>query len=355
MKCNNSTVKEINRINQRELELGVKGSWHDEYKDSAYIFVGGLPFDLTEGDLIAIFSQWGEILDVNLVRDKETGKSRGFGFLMYEDQRSTVLAVDNMNGTTIIGRTIRVDHTKNYRQQGTRNADGTYTEPDEPVYNAAPPILSDSGDSGSSVDSEAEDGDRNAGGIDEEDPMAKYLRAERAALRAEKKAKENNGKTKDKKRKHEGETKEEKRARKEAKRLKKEQKAQRLKQGSEKERDLKPEMSKMRDDRSEERRGESKERWARSPQYAKHREYKDFHSKADRDDWRQGRWELERDERGKQRGETHESEYSSRNREQDGDRRRQETERSDWQRSDNRYTDRDRDDRYRRDRDHGRY
>lgn len=47
-------------------------------------------------------------MDVNLVRDKETGKSRGFGFLMYEDQRSTVLAVDNMNGTQVMGRTLKV-------------------------------------------------------------------------------------------------------------------------------------------------------------------------------------------------------------------------------------------------------
>jgi hypothetical protein len=54
-----SVVKEINKINQLELELGVSGaSWHDEYKDSAYIFVGGLHFDLTEGDVITIFSQY---------------------------------------------------------------------------------------------------------------------------------------------------------------------------------------------------------------------------------------------------------------------------------------------------------
>jgi hypothetical protein len=52
-------VKEINKINQLELELGVSGaSWHDEYKDSAYIFVGGLHFDVTEGDVITIFSQY---------------------------------------------------------------------------------------------------------------------------------------------------------------------------------------------------------------------------------------------------------------------------------------------------------
>ena len=53
-----SVVNQINKINQLELDLGVSGaSWHDEYKDSAYIFVGGIPFDLTEGDVITIFSQ----------------------------------------------------------------------------------------------------------------------------------------------------------------------------------------------------------------------------------------------------------------------------------------------------------
>ena len=37
-------------------------------------------------------------MDINLVRDKTTGKSKGFAFLAYEDQRSTILAVDNFNG-----------------------------------------------------------------------------------------------------------------------------------------------------------------------------------------------------------------------------------------------------------------
>jgi RNA-binding motif X-linked protein 2 len=54
-----SVVKEIHRINARELESGLvdSGSWHDEYKDSAYIFIGGLPYELTEGDIICVFSQ----------------------------------------------------------------------------------------------------------------------------------------------------------------------------------------------------------------------------------------------------------------------------------------------------------
>ncbi|XP_054978977.1 RNA-binding motif protein, X-linked 2-like [Sorex araneus] len=110
-------VKLINELNEREVQLGVaeKVSWHSEYKDSAWIFLGGLPYELTEGDVICVFSQYGEIVNINLVRDKKTGKSKGFGFLCYEDQRSTILAVDNFNGIKIKGRTIRVDHVSNYR------------------------------------------------------------------------------------------------------------------------------------------------------------------------------------------------------------------------------------------------
>ncbi|KAL6584819.1 hypothetical protein OROMI_004108 [Orobanche minor] len=111
-------VKRIQDINKREANLGLseEASWHVKYKDSAYVFVGGIPFDLTEGDLLAVFSQYGEVVDVNLVRDKATGKSKGFAFLAYEDQRSTILAVDNLNGAEILGRVIRVDHVAKYKK-----------------------------------------------------------------------------------------------------------------------------------------------------------------------------------------------------------------------------------------------
>ena len=54
-------------------------------------------------------------MNLNLLRDKKTGKSKGFAFICYEDQRSTTLAVDNFNGTTLAGRLIRVDHVKDYK------------------------------------------------------------------------------------------------------------------------------------------------------------------------------------------------------------------------------------------------
>uniref|UniRef100_A0A8C9XLU0 Uncharacterized protein n=1 Tax=Sander lucioperca TaxID=283035 RepID=A0A8C9XLU0_SANLU len=53
-------VKLINELNAREASLGVKESvsWHSEYKDSAWVFVGGFPYELTEGDIICVFSQY---------------------------------------------------------------------------------------------------------------------------------------------------------------------------------------------------------------------------------------------------------------------------------------------------------
>ncbi|CAI7648659.1 unnamed protein product [Penicillium manginii] len=109
-----NSIREVQKLNKLELENAVppEASWHADYRDTAYIYIGGLPFDLSEGDIVTIFSQYGEPVNINLVRDKETGKSRGFAFLKYEDQRSTDLAVDNMGGATVMGRMLRVDHTR---------------------------------------------------------------------------------------------------------------------------------------------------------------------------------------------------------------------------------------------------
>lgn len=114
-----NVIKEIERINKAELANGsvnTPASWHVKYAESAWVYAGNLPVKLSEGDILAVMSQWGEVEDINLVRDdKDTGKSRGFCFLKYEDARSCVLAVDNFNGTKILGRSIRVDHVENYR------------------------------------------------------------------------------------------------------------------------------------------------------------------------------------------------------------------------------------------------
>lgn len=113
-----NVINEIQRINDLELEKGLtytSASWHTKYRDSAWVYAGNLPLNLTEGDVLCILSQYGEIEDINLVRDSDSGKSRGFAFVKYEDARSCVLAVDNLTGSQVLGRTLRVDHVEKYR------------------------------------------------------------------------------------------------------------------------------------------------------------------------------------------------------------------------------------------------
>ncbi|EEH32987.1 RNA binding domain-containing protein [Paracoccidioides lutzii Pb01] len=114
-----NAIRQVQALNKKELENVVppEASWHADYRDTAYIYIGSLPYDLSEGDILTIFSQYGEPVHLNLVRDKETGKSKGFAFLKYEDQRSTDLAVDNLGGATILGRMIRVDHVRYKRKE----------------------------------------------------------------------------------------------------------------------------------------------------------------------------------------------------------------------------------------------
>jgi len=126
-----NAVRAIQQLNKRELESGVgtEGSWHTDYRDTAFINIGGLPFELSEGDIITIFSQYGEPVWVKLARDKETGKSRGFAWIKYEDQRSCDLAVDNLGGSTIMDRVLRVDHARYKPMDGEDMRDNTMGEP----------------------------------------------------------------------------------------------------------------------------------------------------------------------------------------------------------------------------------
>ena len=127
-----NSVREIERINQQELDRGIAGtsaSWHSKYANSAWCYLGNLDHQLTEGDILCVMSQYGEVDDIHLVREEDTGKSRGFAFLKYEDARSCVLAVDNFCGVKVLGRTLRVDHVEQYRlpkklQENDPNVDG---------------------------------------------------------------------------------------------------------------------------------------------------------------------------------------------------------------------------------------
>ena len=99
-----NTIREIEKINQQELERGIAGtsaSWHSQFSRAPWVYVGNLDHSLTEGDVLCVLSQYGELEDIHLVREEETGKSKGFCFAKYEDARSAVLAVDNLIGIRV--------------------------------------------------------------------------------------------------------------------------------------------------------------------------------------------------------------------------------------------------------------
>lgn len=203
----------IAKLNAAQITAKDSESWHNDYKDSAYIFAGGLSFELTEGDVVCIFSQYGEILDINFVRDKKTGNSKGFAFLRYEDQRSTILAVDNFNGTKVLGRTLKVDHVSEYKQpkRAGENAEDWVQDP-RASMNVAPVALlnpeqraaaNSIGNDDQVIKKEEREEDYTKG-IDPEDPMFDYLVSERreAALAKKKKSGSRHRDSDDRERRH---------------------------------------------------------------------------------------------------------------------------------------------------------
>ena len=72
------------------------------------LFVGSLPFSLSEDALGQLFAQFGKIQTVSIIKDKYTGQSRGFGFVEMSTDEEAAKAIEKLNGHTIDGRNIVV-------------------------------------------------------------------------------------------------------------------------------------------------------------------------------------------------------------------------------------------------------
>ncbi|KAF9568622.1 hypothetical protein EC968_002885 [Mortierella alpina] len=76
---------------------------------SKVVFVGNIPYEQTEEQLIEIFSEVGPVVSFRLVFERETGKPRGYGFCEFQDERTAASAVRNLNGRDIGNRSLKVD------------------------------------------------------------------------------------------------------------------------------------------------------------------------------------------------------------------------------------------------------
>jgi RNA recognition motif-containing protein len=82
------------------------------------LYVGNLSFNTSEEELRGAFSQFGEVTDAQIVLDRDTGRSRGFGFVTMGTDDATKSAIEQMNGYSLDGRNIRVSEAEERRPGG---------------------------------------------------------------------------------------------------------------------------------------------------------------------------------------------------------------------------------------------
>ena len=76
---------------------------------SKKLFVGGLSWNTTDDGLRAAFSPYGQVVEAKVVTDRETGRSRGFGFIGFQNPADGIAAQQAMDGASLDGRSIRVN------------------------------------------------------------------------------------------------------------------------------------------------------------------------------------------------------------------------------------------------------
>ena len=90
------------------------------------LYVGGLPWSTTSDELQGLFESYGPIVNAFVVHDRETGRSKGFGFVEFDNADSANQAMDAMNGADVGGRTITVNEARERQPRPRREHDRRY-------------------------------------------------------------------------------------------------------------------------------------------------------------------------------------------------------------------------------------
>jgi RNA recognition motif-containing protein len=85
---------------------------------SVKLYVGNLPFGATDTDLADLFGQAGPVASANIITDRETGRSRGFGFVEMESQEGAQAAISQFNGYEYEGRAMVVNEARPRENRG---------------------------------------------------------------------------------------------------------------------------------------------------------------------------------------------------------------------------------------------
>src|SRR6266436_6893282 len=88
------------------------------------LYIGGLPYQTTEHDLIELFEQAGQVTEASVITDRNTGRSKGFGFVEMSDEQAARSAIERLNGTNMGDRTITVNEARERQSTGSRGYQG---------------------------------------------------------------------------------------------------------------------------------------------------------------------------------------------------------------------------------------
>ena len=90
------------------------------------IYVSNLGFNVQDEDLKKFFTPYGEVTSAKIINDRETGRSRGFGFVEMPDDTASKKAIAELNDTSVDGRTMKVVEAKPKEDRPSRGNDGGY-------------------------------------------------------------------------------------------------------------------------------------------------------------------------------------------------------------------------------------
>ena len=81
------------------------------------LYVGGLPFAHTDDDLAQMFAEYGEVVSATIIMDRETNRSKGFGFVELDSEEAATAAIAALNGSDLDGRKLTVDNARPPRER----------------------------------------------------------------------------------------------------------------------------------------------------------------------------------------------------------------------------------------------
>jgi len=87
------------------------------------LYVGNLAFETTENDLLDLFEQQGQVTEVTLIKDRMTGRSRGFGFVTMENKDAGQAAISAVGGKQLHGRALTVNEARTREERPRHFAD----------------------------------------------------------------------------------------------------------------------------------------------------------------------------------------------------------------------------------------